>query len=58
MRRRYPSCCTSAYCDKCGEQCEGCPFKPVLDEFKAWRERTGAVCVDPIWSPSFYEVPE
>jgi hypothetical protein len=51
-RRTYPSCCTSAYCGR-GE-CEGCRCKPILDEFRAWVERTGAVVSDPVWCPTVY----
>lgn len=53
--RKYPSCCTSAYCGRI--DCVGCPNEPVLSEFNDWVSRTGARCVDPIWSPLFYEVP-
>jgi len=54
-RRIYPTCCTSARCGRI--DCEGCPRKPVLDEFKAWVAETGAVCTDPIWSPTVYDAP-
>jgi hypothetical protein len=47
LERRYPSCCTSAFCGR--GSCEGCRDKPILDEFKAWRERVQAVQPDPIW---------
>jgi len=50
--RVYPSCCTSAFCGR--TECEGCRNKPILDEFKEWKERTGAVCKDYIWSPLVY----
>lgn len=51
-KRVYPSCCTSAFCGRVC--CEGCDSKPVLDEFKAWVEATGAVQSDPIWCPSVW----
>jgi len=51
--RTYPSCCTSAFCGR--SNCEGCPDKPILDEFKAWVERTGAIQPDKIWSPTIWE---
>lgn len=49
----YPVCCTSAFCGR-GE-CKGCQHEPTLREFKEWREKTGAVCSDPIWSPTVYK---
>lgn len=52
--RVYPTCCTSAYCGKLSDSCPTCPNKPVLDEFKRWREEHAAVCTDPIWCPSVY----
>ena len=30
----YPTCCTSAFCAR--TECDGCPNKPALDDFKAW----------------------
>lgn len=51
--RIYPICCTSAFCGKI--DCDGCRNKPVLDEFKAWSERTKAVRPDWIWCPSVWE---
>jgi len=50
--RVYPSCCTSAQCGRI--ECSGCPALPILAEFKAWRERTAAVCEDPIWCPTVW----
>lgn len=52
--RVYPSCCTSAYCGKGPESCPACPNYPENQEFNAWRERTAAVCEDPIYCPSVY----
>jgi len=52
--RVYPTCCTSAFCGK--TECEGCKNKPILDDFKAWRDRTGAVVTDPIWCPLVYTI--
>lgn len=51
--RLYPTCCTSNYCDKidCPTTCANLQ---KLQEFKAWKKRTNAVCADPIWSPNFY----
>lgn len=54
--RVYPICCTSMYCGS--SSCEGCRFKPILDEFKAWMERTGAVVTDPVWCPLVYTIPK
>lgn len=45
--RRYPSCCTSAFCG--AEFCDGCAELPHLQAFNAWKERTAAVQPDPIW---------
>jgi len=54
--RIYPTGCTSAYCGK--TKCpEDCPRLPLLRDFKAWVETTGAKVTDPIWSPTVYEVP-
>lgn len=50
--RVYPIACTSAFCGRA--ECSGCPRKPALDEFKAWRARTDAAPADPIWSPLVY----
>lgn len=50
--RLYPSCCTSAFCGR--TDCTGCRYLPVLEEFKAWRERTAATRPDWIWSPSVW----
>lgn len=50
--RVYPARCTSAFCGQ--TECGGCPYKPVLDEFKEWKERTGAVRKDAIWCPTVY----
>ena len=50
--RIYPTRCQSFNCGQ--TDCTGCPYKPVLDEFKAWKHRTAAVCSDPIWSPTVY----
>lgn len=52
--RMYPICCTSAFCGGYGDSCRTCRNKPVLDEFKAWRERTAAVQKNPIWSRLFW----
>ncbi|MBC8551699.1 MAG: hypothetical protein H8D23_18790 [Candidatus Brocadiales bacterium] len=51
----YPTCCTSAYCGRV--ECSGCEFKHILDEFKQWRKDTGAKCIDNIWSPLIYTIP-
>lgn len=50
--RVYPTCCTSAFCGKV--ECDGCPNKGKLDEFKAWKERTGAIREDWIWCPAVW----
>lgn len=50
--RVYPACCTSAYCGRI--ECTGCPNLPVLNEFKAWRDRTAAVVTDEVWTPLVY----
>ena len=52
-RRIYPASCTAMYCGE--TDCEGCPCKPALDEFKSWVEATEAVVADPIWSPLVYK---
>lgn len=51
--RVYPSCCTLMYCGKieCPDTCKNLP---VLQEFKAWKERTKALRKDPIWCPSVW----
>lgn len=56
--RRYPACCTSAYCGDGGEGCPTCPNYPRLVEFRRWREATKAVQTDRIWSPSFWTATE
>jgi len=53
--RIYPACCTSACCGRI--ECTGCPRLPILDEFKAWRQATGATQPDPIWCPSVWTGP-
>ncbi len=54
--RVYPACCTSANCG--ATSCpETCPMLPVLTEFKAWRDRTGAVVSEPVWCPTVYTIP-
>ena len=50
--RKYPACCTSAYCG--ATECGNCKCEPVLREFKEWRERTHATQPDRIWSPSVW----
>jgi hypothetical protein len=50
--RVYPVCCTSAHCGK--TDCTGCKNLPVLAEFKAWVEKTGAKVTDPVWCPNVY----
>jgi hypothetical protein len=50
--RIYPTCCTSALCGRV--ECEGCPSKPTLDNFKAWREANQAIREDPIWCPGVW----
>ena len=50
--RVYPSCCTSAFCGKI--DCTGRRNLSILADFKAWRERTAAVCADPIWCPNVF----
>lgn len=54
--RIYPTCCTSAFCGR--TECEGCPNKPTLDEFKTWREATQAIREDPIWCPRVWTAQE
>jgi hypothetical protein len=58
--RRYPFSCLSANCGyiTSDKECQACPNRPALDDFYAWKERTGAICTDPIWGRNFYEVPE
>jgi hypothetical protein len=46
--RTFPTCCTSALCGRI--ECGGCPNKPALDAFKAWKVETNATVADPIWS--------
>jgi hypothetical protein len=50
--RYYPTCCLAAYCGKV--ECGGCANLPTLQAFREWRERTAAVCVDPIWCRTEY----
>ena len=50
--RVYPKCCTSAFCGKI--DCTGCRNKSILDEFKAWIEKTNAKVEDPVWCPLVY----
>lgn len=50
--RVYPTCCQSAYCGR--GSCDGCRNLPVLTEWKAWRDATGAIAEDHIWCPSVY----
>lgn len=50
--RVYPSCCTSAYCGR--SKCDGCRNLPILEDFKAWKERRAARAEDPIWCPNVY----
>jgi hypothetical protein len=50
--RVYPACCTAAYCGRL--ECNGCPNSSILADFKAWRERTAAICEDPVWCPSVW----
>lgn len=55
--RKYPMACRSAFCGRI--ECPStCRALPALMEFKAWRDRTKAVCPDPIWSPIFYMATE
>ena len=54
-RRKYPACCTSEYCGKVEPECRSCPSRQYKDAFDAWREETQAVCVDPVWSPLWYQ---
>ena len=51
--------CRSMYCGytSSDDYCSKCSNRPELDDFMAWRERTGAVCADPIWAPNIYKVP-
>jgi len=56
--RRYPAACMSEFCGKGSESCPECRYYPPLREFKEWRDRTGAICLDPVWSPEFYVAPE
>lgn len=53
--RIYPLCCQSAFCGRA--DCTDCRNKPLLDEFKEWVKKTGAVVRDPIWNPSIYTIP-
>lgn len=50
--------CISQYCGETstGEYCAKCQHRPALDEFKAWVKLTGAIPLDPIWTPLIYEV--
>ena len=52
--RLYPTCCISAFCGGGGDDCKTCRNGPILAEFKAWVEKTGATVDDPIWSPRIY----
>jgi len=51
--RHYPTSCLSMYCGEihCPDDCK---FKPALDEFNSWKEKTKAIPADPIWSPGIY----
>jgi hypothetical protein len=52
--RFYPMNCRSLHCGEVS--CPAtCPNLPELQAFKAWRERTGAVKADHIWSPNCYK---
>lgn len=53
----YPMCCTSMYCGKYGDACNGCKHKPELDEFHEWVKLTGAAPADKTWSPLVYVTP-
>jgi hypothetical protein len=52
--RYYPTCCLSAYCGRGRSECGDCANLPRLREFEEWKERTAAVCVDPIWCRTLY----
>ncbi len=56
--QHYPRICTSEFCGRGGDDCNRCEHGPALADFKAWRERTGAVQLDWIWCPGFYVTPE
>lgn len=59
ITRHYPLLCRSMYCGytSSDDYCRNCSNRAELDDFIAWRERTGAVCADPIWSPTIYKIP-
>ena len=53
--RSYPTSCRSAYCGKCGDECNAeCRHYSTLQEFKAWVTEHNAKPADPIWSPCYY----
>lgn len=56
-QRTYPVDCRSMYCgetDINGASCLNCANRPWLDDFNAWRERTKATQLDPVWSPTVW----
>lgn len=34
--------------------CLDCHYYQFLEDFNSWKERTGAVCADPVWCPRVY----
>lgn len=52
--RIYPLCCTSMYCGRTMPDCLDCHYYQFLEDFNSWKERTGAVCADPVWCPRVY----
>lgn len=51
--RVYPVCCTSACCGKL-ECPAGCPRRPVLAEWEAWKAAGAAEKTDPVWCPTVW----
>lgn len=53
-KRFFPISCRSAYCGEttCPATCSNLP---ELTAFNAWKRRTGATQLDPIWSPTCWQ---
>lgn len=52
--RKYPTVCLSAYCGKCGEECNSCAYNQKQKEFWQWVKDHKAIEKDPIWCPNFF----